>query len=121
MGISMEPATDRRHATFGQKVKRTAYIGWLFVEYVFDRLADRAERYGAIVRRESELFLGAALIVIGLMNFENGKNCDGNTTDYLSCTRPSTFYYFTWWEILFVVAGVFLIVIWLLERNSRRR
>ena len=117
----MEPMPEKPPVTLGHKVKRAAYIGWLLVEYGFNKIADRSEDYVAVLRREAELFLGVGLVIVGLMNFENGKNCDGNTTDYLSCTRPSTFYYFSWWEILLVLLGAFLIAFWLFGRSEKKR
>lgn len=98
------------------RVKKSAWIGWLLLQYGFDRLADATGDDFRIIRREATLFLGIALTTIGLMNFRNGKNCDGNTVDYLSCTRPSTFYYYSAFEMFLVTLGLFLITVWIVRR-----
>ncbi len=69
---------------------------------------------------ETELFLGTALLTIGLFSFESDKYCDGNTSDYLSCTRPSTFYYFDWLDITLIVLGVFFVIVWVLKTRDSR-
>lgn len=78
----------------------------------------RAVRY---LLTETELFLGLALFTVGLLSFESDKYCDGNTADYLSCTRPSTFYYFDWIDISLIVIGIFLITIWVLKTQEDAR
>lgn len=70
------------------------------------------------IARDAELFIGVALTLIGLLSFQSDKFCDGNTAEYLSCTRPSTYYFYTPFDIAITVIGVFLILIWL--RRSRR-
>jgi hypothetical protein len=80
---------------------------------------DKLEADWLIVRRESDIFLGATLFSIGLLNFHSGKYCDGNAADYLSCTRPVTYYYYTWIEIGLVILGVYLILLWFLQRERR--
>jgi hypothetical protein len=70
---------------------------------------------------ETELFLGTALVAIGFLSFESDKYCDGNTADYLSCTRPSTYYYFDWLDIALIIAGIFFIFFWLLKTREERR
>lgn len=101
-------------------MRRAAHITWLTIEYVFDYGVDVIGEQVRVIRRESELFLGIALMLVGLLDFQNGKNCDGNTADYLSCTRPSTFYYYSWWQILAVIVGSFLIVIWFLRLHPKK-
>lgn len=98
------------------KIKKGAWIAWLVLQYAFDRVADATSDNMRVIRREANLFLGTAFTIIGLMNFRNGKNCDGNTVDYLSCTRPSTFYYYTAFEMFLVTLGVSLILVWILHR-----
>ncbi len=73
-----------------------------------------------IIAHEKALFMGVALTLVGLLSFESGKFCDGNTADYLSCTRPSTYYFFSPLEITIIVIGVFFILIWLLGRPKHR-
>lgn len=105
--------------TLGKRARWTAKVAWLLVEHVFDLIADTLAAYGRIVRREAELFAGVALSLIGLLHFGNGKNCDGNTADYLSCTHPSTYYYYGWLEIALIIIGAFLILIWVLRPRRK--
>lgn len=67
---------------------------------------------------EFELFFGSVLLAAGLLGFESDKYCDGNTADYLSCTRPSTFYFYDAIDITLVVLGVFFIFFWILGRKK---
>ncbi len=97
------------------RARRLARLLWLLSIYSIDRGVDVFLEYSVIVRREAELFGGAALTLVGLLNFESDKYCDGNTASYLSCTRPATYYYFNGFEIALVVIGVFLILIWYLR------
>jgi hypothetical protein len=69
------------------------------------------------IARDSSLFIGIALTLVGLLSFQADKFCDGNTADYLSCTRPSTYYFYSPFDIAIIVIGAFLIVIWI--RNRR--
>ena len=84
-----------------------------------DRLLDAMEENWAIVRREKDLFFGSLLFLLGLLDFHSGKYCDGNTADYLSCTRPVTYYYYTWLEIILIIVGVFFILLWFMKREQR--
>jgi len=80
---------------------------------------DAAEEDWAIIREQSHLFLGALLLLLGLLDFHSGKYCDGNTADYLSCTRPVTYYYYTWLEIILIILGVMLILLWFMKRPPK--
>jgi hypothetical protein len=84
-------------------------------EYLFDQCIHVGDEYGRIIAREKELFFGVALFCIGLLSFDHGKYCDGNTADYLSCTRPETYYYFGYLDIALVVVGISLVLIWALK------
>lgn len=103
----------------GFDARRAGRIVWLVIEHLFDLAVDGLIDYARIIWREIELFAGVGLIALSLLNFENGKNCDGNTADYLSCTNPSTFYYYNWLEIGAVVIGVFLLLLWYFKRKER--
>ena len=83
-----------------------------------DSLFDFVMHSLATIARDAELFAGVALTLVGLLSIEADKFCDGNTADYLSCTRPSTFYFYSPLDIAIVVVGVFLILIWM--RRPRR-
>jgi hypothetical protein len=83
----------------------------------FESLWESAARDLNIVRREGNLFVGAILATIGIFHFRSGKYCDGNSVDYLSCTRPSAFHYYGGLEIFLIVAGVFFILLWFLKKK----
>ncbi len=78
------------------------------METVFDFFAETLQ----IIVYAKELFIGAAFTTVGLMNFQSDKFCDGNTADYLSCTRPSTYYYYDWFAITLVLIGITLLLVW---------
>jgi len=70
-----------------------------------------------IIKNNINLFLGTFLFVFGLLNFQSGKYCDGNTSEYLSCTRPTTYYYYDGLDIAIIIIGLFLIMIWVLKKK----
>lgn len=88
-----------------------------FFSYARHSLIEGAKETFAAVIREFDLFLGNALVVVGVLGFDSDKFCDGNTADYLSCTRPSTYYYFDWLDILLVMIGTTLIIAWFLKQR----
>ncbi len=90
----------------------------LLAVYVIESGIDAAHLYARIIAREKEIFLGAALTLIGALNFNSARYCDGNTADYLSCTRPATYYYFDAFDTTLIVLGVFFILIWCLKRRG---
>jgi len=94
------------------RVKRWFVIAVAIFWYATDCLMDATEDNWRIIRRESDLFLGTALTLLGIFSFHSGKYCDGNTADYLSCTRPTTFYYYGWIETILIIIGVTLILLW---------
>ncbi len=116
----MEPTLENKGPTFMEKVMRILRIIGHTVMYLFDHLIDMFGDYWYLMKREAELFIGTALLLIGLLSFHNGKNCDGNTAEYLSCTRPSTFYYFSGFEIFIIVLGIFFILFWHLKNKHIR-
>ncbi len=89
----------------------------LFSVYLIERLVDHVEEYAQLMLREKELFLGNLLILLGALNFNSDKFCDGNTADYLSCTRPSTYYYFDALDIALIVIGVFFVLLWFVRER----
>ena len=107
------------HVAHEGHVMRARKGVWGFVLWAGDRLVDWLEERLRILIIEKDLFLGTLFFILGFLNFHSGKYCDGNSADYLSCTRPVTYYYYTWWEIALVILGVFLILIWFVQRNRR--
>ncbi len=95
-----------------ERLKRYARIAWLTLFYSFEMVVENFGASWAIVRREGELFFGTAVTIIGMLGFSSSRYCDGNTAEYLSCTRPSAFYYYDMGHIALVVLGVFYILIW---------
>ena len=108
-----------QHAVPAGRFARMRGSFWSRTVALFDRTIDTGEYDWAIIRRESDLFVGTFLFLMGFLNFHSGRYCDGNAADYLSCTRPVTYYYFTWLEVGLVVVGIFLIMLWFLKRERK--
>ena len=89
----------------------------LFVRYLFDQVGAAMRRNLRVMMHEGELFVGTAFLLFGTLNFEVGRYCDGNTAEYLSCTRPAVYYYFDMFDKIFILLGIFLILAWLLQRS----
>lgn len=108
-------------ALMWRRVKSVGSAVWLIILYIFDRTLDALARDVIIVQREADVFFGTFLLLVGLFGFESGRYCDGNVGDYISCTRPATFYYFDTLDIVLVVLGVFFVLFWYFkhEHNSR--
>lgn len=100
-----------------RKHKSRLRILWLIADYLFDACIETLSGNASIVRKEIQLFLGSTLLIIGFFGFESGKYCDGNTADYLSCTRPSTYYYYDYLDLACLILGVTLILLWVLKRR----
>ena len=117
----MEHSEIREHeiSTETKGFARFAWVSWMFVIYLFDHSVESLGRNVRIVWREFDLFFGAALTALGLFGFSAGRYCDGNTAEYLSCTRPSSYYYFDAWHIALIILGVVFILLWL-QKNHRR-
>ena len=85
--------------------------------YLLDRTLAALQDNARIILREIDLFLGTALLFIGILGFESDKYCDGNTADYLSCTRPTTYYFYDNLDVVLIVLGVFFVILWFLKRR----
>ncbi len=103
---------EEQPVSFVARVRNRLWVMGMFVMYLLDRLVSWLGVRATIVARESDLFLGAALFLIGLLGFESGRYCDGNSADYLSCTRPATYYFYDAPHTILIVLGVFLILLW---------
>ena len=99
-------------------VKRIVRIVWLTIVYFFDVLADAIIERFSVMQTQSDLFLGSVLTLIGFFSFQSGKYCDGNTADYLSCTRPTTYYYYPTISIILIVIGICLVLVWKVRRDT---
>ncbi len=91
----------------------------LLIQYLFDRSLDALVRDFVIIQREADLFLGAALSLLGLLGFESARYCDGNLNDYISCTRPATYYYFDTLDVVLIVLGVCFMLTWYFKHKER--
>ncbi len=98
--------------TFIGRVRNRFWVMGMFIMYLLDRLVSWLGVRASIAARESDLFLGTALFLIGFFGFESGRYCDGNSSDYLSCTRPATYYFYDAPHTTLIVLGVFLILTW---------
>lgn len=97
---------DTEREGFGAYIAR---VGHALTRHVI------GDQLRAIVR-EPALFLGAGLLLVGLMSFEVGRYCDGNTAQYLSCTRSAAYYYYDALDRTLVVLGAILLLGWFVRR-----
>lgn len=104
-----------------QKKRKAQYMIETSVSRAVGSVAEVLGEYVQIARQHIELFLGAALTIVGVLSFNSDKYCDGNTVEYLSCTRPNTYYYFSGFDIALVVVGVSLILIWVVKNRSTKK
>ena len=109
--MGMEETQD----SFGARVRNWLWLAGMFTMYLFDRLGVWVGSRVNVVVRESDLFLGTALFLIGFVGFESGRYCDGNSADYLSCTRPATYYFYDAPHTILIILGVFLVMMWVLR------
>jgi hypothetical protein len=103
----------------GSKRKKGSFVSsvWITVEYLSSKLWDALVADARVVGEEANLFLGSLLFIVGLFNWSVGKYCDGNSSDYLSCTRPTVYYYYSAFEVVLMVVGASLVLVWLIERK----
>lgn len=93
---------------------------WISIEYIAYHIAKAFGENLRTMRKEMNLFLGAALTVLGMLNWSTGKYCDGNTADYLSCTRPTAYYYYSWFSVTLVLIGVLLVLVWFVRNRKSK-
>ena len=116
----MVEKTQEQHTAAKGKVGTFISTTWVSIEYVSVRIAEALAENFRIIRSETNLFLGVTLFLLGLLNWSIGKFCDGNSADYLSCTRPTTYYYYGSFEIILILLGVVLVLIWLVKKRKVR-
>jgi hypothetical protein len=103
-----------------QTARRYTRIAILTGEYIFDEMVDALVDSVKVIQSEARLFVGVLFTIAGLMNFSNGKYCDGNAADYLSCTRPTVYYYYGAFETFLVIVGVTLVLVWYFKRQQKQ-
>lgn len=123
-------AKTARHATIapmeshephqGGRTTSYARMIWLTALYAMDQLVEWLLTRARIIRRESDVFLGVFLFLVGALTIHAARFCDGNSADYLSCTRPAVYYYYSGFNSALIIAGVFLVLLWYLSRNRER-
>ena len=99
-----------RRASIGKSVFYS--LGYL-VLMIKDAIIDDIAR----IWNNMRLFLGMVLVLSGVLRFSSGRYCDGNVADHFSCTRPTTYYYFSEVSIALIIIGAILIVLWFLGRG----
>jgi hypothetical protein len=72
----------------------------------------------SVMERHALLFVGIALFILGLLNFSNGKYCDGNVADYYSCTNTAVYYYYGPIAVIACIVGAFLMTVWHINKIS---
>lgn len=112
----MEHSPEERTERKGIRAK--AHTVWISIEFLSVQLVEAIERDIAIIRHEADLFVGTLFLLLGGLNWSTGKYCDGNTADYLSCTRPDAYYYYSAFAVALIVLGVFLILIWAVKKRT---
>jgi hypothetical protein len=99
------------------KIRRST---WNTILKYGDQLLDKFEYDWSIIKYHNDLFFGVLLFLLGLLNFHSGRYCDGNTADYLSCTRPVTYYYYTWFDMILIILGITFILLWFMKREHKQ-
>ena len=112
------PEDTIKEGTKRRESRNLGRVFWVSIEYISVHLAEALSENLRIIRQEGNLFLGTALMVLGFFNWSSAKYCDGNTADYLSCTRPVTYYYYGGFEIALLLVGVTLVLIWLVKNRK---
>lgn len=110
--------SSQKHGV-GSVLVRSLRVSFVSLGAFFLLVRDGLLRDAATVWQHGRLFLGTALLTLGLLSFESGRYCDGNTADYYSCTRPTTYYEFPGWAILATILGLFFVVLWFLYQKKR--
>ena len=110
----VQGSTRARRAT--GVLRRVWFMIGTLLLIVRDALADDL----ILLWKNSRLFVGIALLGVGLLSFTSDRYCDGNQSSYYACTRPSTYYFYPWWATALVLAGSFFIILWFLRRQKRR-
>lgn len=104
--------SGRISALFAKVRALSRFVGSRAVDLFVDDIA--------VIVANGRVFAGMILFLIGLFGFESDRYCDGNTATYLSCTRPSTYYYFSAFDIFLIVIGATLVLLWLIDRPRQK-
>jgi hypothetical protein len=107
-------ALRRRPRSFFARMRRV--VAYLFIR-MGSALWHSIARDVRLVAVQWRLFVGATLVVVGVFSFSSSMYCDGNTSAYAVCTRPSTYYFYPWWAIVLAVVGVWCLLLWFVRRE----
>lgn len=101
-----------------ESVSRPGYatMAWTTLLYVADRFGAWCASRARVVWRNSDAFLGLFLLLVGVLNIHAARFCDGNSADYLSCTRPAVYYFYSGIDSALIIAGAFLLLIFRFSR-----
>lgn len=113
VGEDIHEVSPRPRARMTRTRKMGRFVGALG-QMVKEVLIDDLHTLGTNLR----LFFGLGATLVGLLSYTSDRYCDGNTSTYYACTRPSTYYYYPWWAILLVVVGSWSVVLWFLRKKS---
>ena len=110
----------RAHEDVRKKRKKRSFFGvvlrTLFALSYF--LREKIRKDITLMFQNGRLFVGFLFFLVGILSFSSDRYCDGNSSSYYACTRPSTYYYYPWWSVLLIIIGSFLIILWFLRRNK---
>lgn len=115
----MDPEITPTEAPAKRRSPGALSMVWHAMVYTFDNLIDSTLRNLEIMWREFDLFFGALLFFSGLFGFSADKFCDGNTADYLSCTRPTAYYFYDKFHLFLILVGAVFVLLWMLKRFRR--
>lgn len=109
-----ERETERKPRKMRNGLMRKMRIVHAFWVFVRNKLWDDI----LLLLQNGRLFLGLAMVLVGLLSFASDRFCDGGTSSYYTCTRPATYYFYPAWAILIVLVGAFFIVLWFLRKQT---
>ena len=100
-----------------KRTSRFMVVCKALLRFVVKQLSTIAHEYLRLLRLNFRLCMGLALSIGGLLNFSVGRHCDETSSEFFTCTNPSSFYYYSGFTIVVVVIGVWLITFWMLQRK----
>lgn len=71
----------------------------------------------AYVVHHARLFVGVALVFVGLLSFSSDRYCANTSSSHFACAEPSVYYFYSGWMIASVIVGSFLVLLWWLRQK----